>query len=242
MGLINVHSVDNISLFQNNTNQFAGAGLFSQTYTTPAMPSVFNYYNPYFTSFSTPSFNCFNIFSNFFNPLQTFTFTPSNFTLMQPSANIFTGLTNLESSSNSYLKTWGLNFNKNKLSLSNVGYNEEKGLKLAQAVKMNATSFKGHCARSVRKALEECGLGTGIRGDGHDYAYILSNNKNFKEISTSNLDLSDLPAGCILVYDKGVAGYSSKYGHVEITLGNGQAASDGITSDIRQGARVFVPV
>ena len=94
----------------------------------------------------------------------------------------------------------------------------------------------------VRLALEKCGLGTGERGDGYEYAGILSRNKNFKEISTSGLDLSDLPAGCVLVYNRGTAGYSSKYGHVEITLGNGKAASDGVTTNIKQGARVFVPV
>ena len=56
------------------------------------------------------------------------------------------------------------------------------------------------------------------------------------------MDLSSLPAGCVLVYDRGVAGYSSKYGHTEITLGDGTAGSGGITHNIRQGARVFVPV
>ena len=70
----------------------------------------------------------------------------------------------------------------------------------------------------------------------------LVRNKNFKEVSAKNIDLSSLPAGCVLVYDRGVSGYSSQYGHTEITLGNGTAASGGITHNIRQGARVFMPV
>ena len=81
-----------------------------------------------------------------------------------------------------------------------------------------------------------------MRADGADYGNVLSLNKNFKEISANGLDLKSLPAGCILVYGRGQAGYSSKYGHVEITTGTGQAVSDGITNNIRPGARVFVPV
>ena len=52
----------------------------------------------------------------------------------------------------------------------------------------------------------------------------------------------DLPAGCVLVYEKGVAGYSSQYGHIEITDGNGNAYSDGKTRNIRPGAKVYIPV
>ncbi len=131
---------------------------------------------------------------------------------------------------------------RSTLSLSDVGYNAEKGNKLAQTVRKNIIGFNNQCAKYVRIALEQSGLGNGSRGDGYQYADILSNNKNFKEISTKNLNLSNLPAGCILVYDRGVSGYSGEYGHVEITLGNGQAASDGVTNNIRPGARVFVPV
>ena len=65
---------------------------------------------------------------------------------------------------------------------------------------------------------------------------------NFKEISAQGVDLKKLPAGCILCYDKGVAGYNSKYGHTEITLGNGKSVSDGITRNIRPGARILIPV
>lgn len=126
--------------------------------------------------------------------------------------------------------------------LANSGYDSKKGAKLADEISKIQTGFDGYCAKHVKKAIESAGLGRYQLGHAYQMANILSKNKNFREISTENLDLSKLPAGCVLVYGKGVAGYSSKYGHTEITLGNGTAGSGGITHNIRSGARVFVPV
>ena len=68
-------------------------------------------------------------------------------------------------------------------------------------------------------------------------------NKNFKEISTSKIDVKDLPAGCVLVYNRGSQGYSSEYGHTEITTGDGRAVSDGITKHLfKKPDAIFVPV
>lgn len=132
--------------------------------------------------------------------------------------------------------------NKVSATLEDAGYDKTKGNKLANTASKNAVGFTKQCATYVKKAIQQSGLGTYEYGDAYECANILKRNKNFKEISTKGLDLSTLPAGCVLVYNKGVAGYSSKYGHTEITLGNGQAVSDGVTNNIRQGARVFVPV
>jgi len=140
------------------------------------------------------------------------------------------------------VKNAQINTSTNISSLNEVGYNSEKGGALAKKVAGNAVGFTGYCARYVRKALDSTGLGTGERGDGYQYGDILSRNPNFKEVSARNINLSSLPAGCVLVYDRGVAGYSKKAGHVEVTLGNGQAVSDGVTNNIKNGARVFVPV
>ena len=223
---------------------------------------------PYiFTGYSFPQTNfSWSLFPNFFtftNPFSFGNFYNSNFytaplnlgqlTLPAPSyPNIFGPLmdefkTKIRSSTNNNI----LLFDKNKYTpvkrtslttLKDTDYNAEKGAKLAQTVRKNAVGFTNQCAKYVRIALETNGLGNGEKGDGYEYARILSRNKNFKEISTKNLDLSSLPAGCILVYSRGAAGYSREYGHVEITLGNGQAVSAGITNNIRQGARVFIPV
>ena len=135
-----------------------------------------------------------------------------------------------------------LSSNKVSTTLEDVGYDKTKGDKLANTAAKNTVGFTHKCATYVKNAIQNSGLGAYEYGDAYECANILKRNKNFKEISTNGLDLSTLPAGCVLVYDKGVAGYSSKYGHTEITLGNGQAVSDGVTNNIRQGARVFVPV
>lgn len=138
--------------------------------------------------------------------------------------------------------TSSFNTNTNLPALKDVGYNSEKGYNLAKDAAGHAVGFTSNCALYVRQSLDRSGLGTGERGDGCQYTNILSRNPNFKEVSAKDISLSSLPAGCILVYDRGVSGYSSSAGHVEITLGNGQAVSDGVTNNIRQGARVFVPV
>ena len=128
-------------------------------------------------------------------------------------------------------------------SLKEAGYNAKKGNRLASIAAQNAKDFTGQCATYVKNAIQEAGMGKYIKGDAYECANILKRNKeNFKEISTKGLDLSSLPKGCALVYDRGVSNYSSDSGHIEITLGNGKAARDGITNNIRPGARVFIPV
>ena len=72
---------------------------------------------------------------------------------------------------------------------------------------------------------------------------ILRKNSNFKELSPSSVDVKKLPAGCILVYGRGVSGYSKEYGHIEITTGDGRAVSDGITKHLRNNpTAVFMPI
>ena len=46
----------------------------------------------------------------------------------------------------------------------------------------------------------------------------------------------------ILVYDKGACGYSKEYGHVEVSIGGGQAASDGIQNIKGKPSALFIPV
>ena len=166
----------------------------------------------------------------------------NTFTSWMPTLNTNYSYKSKKKTSNYTFHTSSFNTKTNLPALKDVGYNSEKGYNLAKSAAGNAVGFTHKCAKYVRIALENTGLSNGQRGDGYQYADILSNNSNFKEISANNINLSSLPAGCVLVYDRGVAGYDSSAGHVEITLGNGQAVSDGVTNNIRQGARVFVPV
>ena len=109
-----------------------------------------------------------------------------------------------------------------------LGYNAAKGQKLATYVK---------------KAIEAAGLGKYIYGvDGKDMANAYGSNKNFKVISGKGIDTKKLPAGCIPVYTAGKSGYSNKYGHTEIALGNGTNVSDGKTKNPKPCSYILVPV
>lgn len=123
------------------------------------------------------------------------------------------------------------------------GYNSEKGSKLAKDAKSHAVGFTGFCARYVCESLERVRLDDGM---GHCDAYqvpeLLRRNKNFKEVSVSSVDWRNLPAGCILCFNKGSQGYSREYGHVEISMGDGTAVSDGTTRNIKKPDAIFVPV
>lgn len=123
-------------------------------------------------------------------------------------------------------------------------YNKNKGVNLAQEVLKDVKPRStGYCATYVKSAIQDAGLGSYVSGHAYQLPSILKNNKNFREVHVAASDLNKLPAGCVIAYDKGAANYSKTYGHCEITLGNGKAASDFITNNLRVGdARVFVPV
>lgn len=243
-------------------NNFYNGSLFGFGFgCAPAIPPVCGF--PSYGFMTMPSFPMFNTFC-----MPCPTFGIYNFGAMNRVLDVFTLLNSVNATTNitqnffnslssltaprtsrhsssakaSRANTSSISTNTNLPQLKDAGYDKEKGGALARDVASNAVGFTGYCAKYVRRALDRTGLGTGERGDGYQYASILSRNPNFKEISTSNLNLSSLPAGCILVYDRGVSGYSTSAGHVEVTLGNGQAVSDGVTNQIKNGARVFIPV
>ena len=142
---------------------------------------------------------------------------------------------------------FNLNFNWNTTptaSLKDVNYDANSAKKLAQNAKANAeSSSQGECAKYVSDAIEASGIPV-TRGHAYQMEANLRNNSHFKEVKVSQDELASLPAGCILVYPKGSAGYSSQYGHIEITLGNGKAASDFVNSNPKyaNNMKVFVPV
>lgn len=135
---------------------------------------------------------------------------------------------------------------EDKIIIKGIEYNKKNGEKLAQRVLdgLPANKTKPLCAKYVKEAIRDVGLGPYINGDGYYCQYILRANPNFKEINVKGKELSSLPAGCVIVYDKGDAGYSPEYGHVEITLGDGRACSYIITNHIKpsDNAHVFIPV
>ena len=70
---------------------------------------------------------------------------------------------------------------------------------------------------------------------------------NFTKVEIhSSEELQQLPAGSVVVYDKGVCGYDKKFGHVFIATGNGKGVSDFIQKNLHypdngKGISVYIP-
>ena len=130
--------------------------------------------------------------------------------------------------------------------MSNPTYSKvQEGIKLAkEAVAGLSSARKGYCAQAVKNAISDAGLGAYESGDAYEVPNILRRNNNFKEVKVKGSDLAKLPAGCVIAYAKGAAGYSSKYGHVEIKGEGNQAISFFVNNNIKPSddVSVFVPV
>jgi hypothetical protein len=124
---------------------------------------------------------------------------------------------------------------------SRYGYDASAGARLASVARNNSVGFTGYCARYVKDAICDAGLGKYEYGHAYQMDDILRRNPNFREIPAST-DVKSLPAGCVLVFNQGSKGYSSEYGHTEITDGRGRGISDGITRNLRQPDAIFMPV
>lgn len=121
-------------------------------------------------------------------------------------------------------------------------YNKVVAEKLSKDIKAHASGFKGHCAEFVSNALKREKLSNGQRGHAWQMKDILRENSKFKEIPISCIkDITSIPKGAVLVYDRGACGYSKTYGHIEIAIGGGKAASDGIQRIKGLPSALFVP-
>lgn len=121
-------------------------------------------------------------------------------------------------------------------------YNSIKGNRIADEAYYEARSRNtvGWCYNAVADAVERV-TGPFLWGS-HAYqsASQFASSAHFYESFDSNL--RSLPAGAIVVWGKG----SSPSGHISVSLGNGQEASDHITSQMTYHyggapARIFLP-
>lgn len=215
-------------------------------------------YNPWFTPYYKPFDICMQWFTgNNYSFLQPW----RDFSYLQPQIQLNTSTLQIKQPTFQFNQSnWNLNnygfdtftrtsspINNNTTNSPNFAslseYNAQAGEKLANIALRDSVGFTEECATYVKNAIKNAGLGAYQYGDAYETTNILNSNKNFKQISTNGVDVSLLPAGCVLVYDKGVAGYSSNYGHTEITTGDGRAVSDGITNNPRQNpSAIFIPV
>ena len=192
------------------------------------------YYNPFSAGASIPTFNYLA------NMPKIIPFpTMPTFNYIFPS---FGTATRRYSQTTSYGVSVGNN-TQNMSFWKKLGYCASAGLNLAKQAVNSVVGFIGKCARYVKNAISRAGMGKYEYGNACDMVSIMRRNKKFKEISPNGVNLKTLPAGCVLVYGKGVAGYSSKYGHTEITTGKGTAVSDGVTKNLhRKPTAIFIPV
>lgn len=201
------------------------------------MPGTFNAMDSFIPSYSTyPSMGAFN-----------FNFEMPKFDMSMLMDMYNATMQNYKNQLSQIQEMFNLNFNWNTTptaSLKDVNYDSNSAKKLAQNAKSKAGAHsQKRCAEFVSNAIEASGIPV-TRGHAYQMENNLRNNSHFKEVKVSKDELANLPAGCILVYPRGSAGYSSQYGHVEITLGNGKTASDFINNNPKYASnmKVFVPV
>lgn len=192
--------------------------------------NLFNYSYNY--TYSNNNFGTsFNSQVNYLNNL---------FTVTRPNLNV-----NTVKKSNKVKTNVSYNTKTNLPQFKDINYDKQKGTQLAEKVTRNVESRStGWCARYVKQAIQNAGLGQYENGHAIECVDILKRNPNFKQVNVSGSQLSQLPAGCIIIYEPGAADYNPKVGHIEVTLGDGRAASDFINNRIKpsENTHVFVPV
>jgi hypothetical protein len=133
-------------------------------------------------------------------------------------------------------------------------YDAELGAQLAQ-IANNTDGTIGYCLRGVAKSVKKF-LGERTELSNLGSAYMAANalrndpvlSQHFKEVEVDRSELSSLPAGAIVVWDRGAPNASAagkKHGHISIALGNGKESSDHIQNQMtnRQSQFwVFYPV
>ena len=142
-----------------------------------------------------------------------------------------------------------------------LGYNETFGTNLADNARvvgerMEAAGSQANCLGGVKRSFiaatgsspfgaPEQGITVASR-----CASVMEEQENFREITgISANDLQYLPAGAVVVWTESTTGTSpaSRYGHISISLGDGNESSDSIDRQYRHVGengrpRVFIPV
>lgn len=117
------------------------------------------------------------------------------------------------------------------------------GTKLAEIARAEATngdSKGGLCYRDVSRALSKIGI-SATGASAYMAADQLAKNPKVKEMKVAQSDLPKLPAGAIVVWNKG---NGHEHGHISISTGDGKEASDLMRNQITNygtSFRVFMP-
>ena len=123
---------------------------------------------------------------------------------------------------------------------SEVGSAAGWGAELAKYAGSHADGPGGYCYKWVGQALAK--FGVNVHGaSAYMAADQLAKSPKFREVKVDPKDLAKLPAGAVVVWNKG-AGH--EHGHISIALGNGKEASDKLRTQITNygtSCRVFMP-
>ena len=137
---------------------------------------------------------------------------------------------------------------KDILKKKGVEYNASVGHKVTEyAIDKALGKSNKDCALYVSDAFENTDNSI---GGGHAFekkSELEKRNQDFTKIEiSSSKELTQLPAGSVVVYDKGVCGYHDEFGHVFIATGNGKGVSDFIQNNLHypdngKGISVYIP-
>ncbi len=112
------------------------------------------------------------------------------------------------------------------LTANGYEYDKENGEKMRNkcAQKAKSSKFKRRCGAAYRESAQSLGLWENMdrQQSAYQFASELAKNPNYKELPhniVKNMDLGNLPAGCVIVYDAGYTSGSHRHGHIGVTLG-----------------------
>lgn len=118
----------------------------------------------------------------------------------------------------------------------------EFGKKFAAQAEKTARRINtpGLCLKGVNDTMEAMGMPVQREASAYMALDNFRNNKRFQEVKVSKEQLKSLPAGAVVIWDKGSG---LPHGHISVALGNGREASSTVRDQLRLNTNfhVFVP-
>ena len=116
------------------------------------------------------------------------------------------------------------------------------GKKLAAQAEKTARSINtpGLCLKGVNDTMQAMGLPVQREASAYMALDNFRNNKRFQEVNVSRDQLKSLPAGAVVIWDRGSG---LPHGHISVALGDGREASSTIRNQLslKTNFHVFLP-
>lgn len=118
----------------------------------------------------------------------------------------------------------------------------EFGKKFAAAAEKTANRINtpGWCLKGVNDTMQAMGMPVTRRASAYMALPDFQKSDRFQEIKVSRDQLKSLPAGAVVIWDKGAG---LPHGHISVALGNGREASSTVRNqlNLKTNFHVFVP-